>query len=186
MLLFSLPFPPFLASGKSSRVCISFAFLFSSCCLCALVGLNVSIIFGHFFNLLFFLVLCVQNNLCVDSHADPSTSTLGEKRRAQEARHQNDAWEKICRLQLGKALRNSRGVVQGAEVGGFAEPASPKLFDISGSVLGVDYHRPPDNPDPPALKVCSSIRFVYLCLKFRVLSTGIYVLCVGGGRMNML
>jgi hypothetical protein len=58
-------------------------------------------------------------------------------------------WEKSCRLQLGKALRNSRGTPLNED----ADDDGGPLFAISGGVLGVDYRRVPGNPDPPALKV---------------------------------
>jgi hypothetical protein len=73
---------------------------------------------------------------------------------------QDDAWEKLCRLQLGKALRNSRDMgVNGEDNTGVNEEddtGSTDLFAAIGAriILGVDFRRVPGNPDPPALEVC--------------------------------
>jgi hypothetical protein len=60
-------------------------------------------------------------------------------REAQQHRDRNQSWEKICRLQLGKALRNAR----------------------ADGCLGYDYYREKDNPDPAALEDAAVVTAVH-------------------------
>jgi hypothetical protein len=83
---------------------------------------------------------CSRRHHTHSDNTEPATrSPTSSMREAQQHRDRNQSWEKICRLQLGKALRNAR----------------------DERYLGYDYYREKDNPDPAALEDAAVVTAVH-------------------------
>jgi hypothetical protein len=83
---------------------------------------------------------CSHHHHTHSDNTEPATrSPTSSMREAQQHRDRNQSWEKICRLQLGKALRNARG----------------------DDCLGYDFYREKDNSDPAALEEAAVVSDVH-------------------------